>query len=99
MKKLHSFSNLTAFSLFFVNEAFKHCKPIAATSEGVNFLMSSAIKGIKLAENGTKGELVDDAGVLTMREPSDFNTFNTAFTEAIAQHRHWSREEKDAIPT
>lgn len=85
-------------AIHFINEAFKHCKPIAATSEGVDFLMSSAIKGVKLADNGTKGELVDDAGVVTMREPSDFDAFNTAFTEAIAQHRHWSREEKEAVP-
>lgn len=67
-------------------------------SEGVDFLMNSSIKGIKLADNGAKGELVNDAGVVTMWEPSDFDAFNTAFTEAIAQHRHWSREEKEAVP-
>jgi catalase len=32
----------------FVNEAFKHCKPIGAIGEGVEFLKSTNIKGVRL---------------------------------------------------
>lgn len=82
----------------FINEAFKHCKPIGATGEGIDLLMESDIKGVKLAEMGSKGELVNEDGVITIREAGDLNSFNSAFVEAISQHRHWMREEKMEVP-
>ncbi len=84
--------------LHFINEAFKHCKPIGALSDGVDLLMSSDIKGVKLAEMGKKGELVNEDGVVTIRDASDLSQFNTAFIEAIGQHRHWMREDKMEVP-
>jgi catalase len=85
-------------ALHFLNEAFKHCKPIAATSEGVDLLMESSMKGVKLAEMGATGELVEEDGVLTIRDTADLDAFNQAFIKAIAQHRHWMREEKMQVP-
>ncbi|AHM58985.1 catalase [Flammeovirgaceae bacterium 311] len=85
-------------ALHIINEAFKHCKPIAATSEGVDLLMASDIKGVKLAEMDSSGELVDDTGVVTIRNTSDLNGLNQAFIKAISQHRHWMREEKMEVP-
>ncbi|MCF6159533.1 MAG: catalase [wastewater metagenome] len=81
----------------FINEAFKHCKAIAASGEGVDLVMESDIKGVKLAAMGTK-ELVNDAGVITLRDTSDLNAFSQAFVEAIGLHRHWMREEKMEVP-
>lgn len=85
-------------ALHFLNEAFKHCKPIAATSEGVDLLMESSIKGVKLAEMGSSGELTEEDGVITIRGASDLGAFNQAFIKAIGQHRHWMREEKMQVP-
>lgn len=85
-------------ALHFLNEAFKHCKPIAATSEGVDLLMSSDIKGVKLAEMGSKGEITEEDGVISVRDVTDLTSFNQAFIKAITQHRHWMREEKMQVP-
>jgi catalase len=85
-------------ALHFLNEAFKHCKTIAATSEGVDLLMESSMKGVKLAEMGSNGELAEEDGVLTIRDTTDLNQFNQAFIKAIGMHRHWMREEKMQVP-
>jgi catalase len=82
----------------FINEAFKHCKPIAAINEGVDLLLESDIKGIKLAETSQKGALVNEDGVVTLREAVELNSFNQAFIEALKEHRHWMREEKMQVP-
>jgi catalase len=34
-------------AVHFINEAFKHCKPIVAIAEGVELLKTSDIKGLK----------------------------------------------------
>lgn len=85
-------------ALHFLNEAFKHCKPIAATSEGVDLLMESGMKGVKLAEKSSGGELTEEDGVITIRNATDLDAFMQSFVQAIAQHRHWNREEKMQVP-
>jgi len=67
-------------SKHFVNEAFKHAKAIGATNEGIDLLAASEI-----------GDAPFAAGVVTIRNATDFNNFNQKFIEAIAQHRHWDR--------
>ncbi|CAJ36024.1 catalase [Methanocella arvoryzae] len=84
-------------AVHFINEAFRHCKPIAATGEGVELLKASSIKGVKLSGEGEKG-LVSDRGVVTAAETGDFGQFFEAFRKAIAQHRHWDREKKEMVP-
>ena len=74
----------------FVGEAFKHCKAVAASGQGVGFVAKSL--GEKFGETDTTGELVAvDAGVVTSRGPVTAN-FTDAFIKAIAEHRHWERE-------
>ncbi|MEO8073195.1 MAG: catalase [Acidobacteriota bacterium] len=69
----------------FVNEAFRHCKAIAASGEGVNFLKSETYvgkasndKAVILSENGSES-ITDD------------------FIKAIAEHRNWDREMMDKV--
>ena len=84
-------------SIHFINEAFRHDKPLGATEEGVELLVVSRIKGVSMADPGANKTCVD-CGVVTMRGEPDSSTFTTAFLEAIAAHRHWDRPEKDAVP-
>ncbi len=85
-------------AVHFVNEMFKHCKPIAALSEGVELLGASRIMGVELAEPGSPGRIVADKGVVTARGPVDMDAFMDAFVQAVAAHRHWDREEKGKVP-
>ncbi len=74
----------------FVNEAYKHCKAIAASGSGVGLVARSL--GEKFSESDTTGKLVGTAdGVVTSRGPVTPD-FTTEFIAAIAQHRHWERE-------
>jgi catalase len=82
-------------ALHFVNEAFRHCKPIAATGEGVELLQASAIKGVQVAE--PDGGLTVDQGVVTVRG-TDLEAFANEWLAAIAQHRFWMREKKEQVP-
>lgn len=79
-------------ALHFVYEAFKHCKPIAATAEGVDLLQASNLKGVSL--NGSS--LQDEEGVITDRK-SDASQVAKAFIQAIAQHRYWKRFQKAKV--
>jgi catalase len=75
--------------LTFVNEAFKHFKPIAASGEGVDLLMQSDLKGIDLSQ--TNGKIGDDLGVVVVRDASNMEAFTQSFLNAIAEHRFWKR--------
>ncbi|MEH2120736.1 catalase [Nostoc sp.] len=77
----------------FINEAFKHYKTIAATSEGVELLSVADIAGVKLSQNGARS----DKGVVTSSE-SDLKSVANDFIGAIAQHRHWMRFQKEMVP-
>ncbi|RZJ66298.1 MAG: catalase [Flavobacterium sp.] len=67
----------------FIEDAYKHCKVIAAESEGVEL-----IAGTKFA---SKNENADDTGLLLETEP-DLAQFAQRFTEAMGAHRIWERE-------
>ncbi|ASQ44837.1 catalase [Legionella clemsonensis] len=81
-------------ALNFINEAFKHCKPLGATGDGVDLLMLSSIKGVTYSA----GELQNDQGVVTIKQHTDLMPFIDQFKAAIAQHRHWQRNMKDEVP-
>ncbi len=85
-------------ALHFLNEAYRHGKPIGAINQGINLLARSAIKGITVSEGEADGEPISDKGVVTLRKPSDIDYFIKSFTKAISQHRHWDRKTKDEIP-
>ncbi|MDW7674819.1 MAG: DJ-1/PfpI family protein, partial [Bacillota bacterium] len=92
-------------AVHFVNEAFKHAKPIGATNEAVELLESSQIQGVKLAGKETVAQLCSDLGVVSIRNAADMGKydqqgyFSQEFINAIAQHRHWGRQElKKMVP-
>jgi catalase len=68
----------------FVNEAFRHCKAIAATGAGVDFL------NITFA-----GKAENDKAVIT---GSGAAGAAKDFIKAIAEHRNWARETARKVP-
>ncbi|MBA3255881.1 MAG: DJ-1/PfpI family protein [Pyrinomonadaceae bacterium] len=77
-------------ALNFVDEAYKHCKAIAATGAAVGLL--ARFQGEKSPDTNTSDDPVAaNQGVVTSRE-SVTDDFALVFIEAIAQHRHWERE-------
>lgn len=84
-------------AIHFVNEAFKHCKAIAATGEGVDLLSKSELKGVSLAKDQSQG-LQSDKRVVSVCNASDTNSVAQEFIQAIAKHRYWMREEKEQVP-
>ena len=81
-------------AIHFINEAFKHCKAIAATSEGVELLSMANLEGVKLSQDSVRSEM----GVVTCRQASDLKSIADDFISAIAQHRHWMRYQKEMVP-
>ena len=75
----------------FIQEAFKHKKPIAAIGAGVDVVADLDLPGIELATPGS-GTAVS-YGVVTSRDAELPGVFTDQFREAIAAHRHWEREE------
>ena len=73
----------------FVNEAYKHCKTVAASGSGVELLKSA---GVIIGENdNAKSEFAVHSGVLVSRD-GEVGDLSAGFIKAIAQHRHWQRE-------
>ncbi len=77
-------------AIHFIEEAYKHCKPLAADGEGVDLVSISAV-GSKIQRDGgtEKSNLIN--GVVFNRPPKDF-------IKAIAQHRFWEREKAGKVP-
>ena len=75
-------------AIHFVNEAYKHCKAIAATGDGASLLRASYVpeagKKDQSAEAGSLGVLIDASA--------------EDFINAIAQHRFWEREKARKVP-
>jgi catalase len=65
----------------FVEEAHKHCKAIAATDDGADFLRSTRVAA----------SLNDSDPAVVV---GSAKSVATAFVEAISQHRNWNRESK-----
>ena len=80
----------------FINQAFKHCKAIGATSEAIKLLSETNIENINFVDLKSK-VTVSDKGVVTSYLGST-SEFNEAFIAAIAQHRHWIREKTENVP-
>jgi catalase len=85
-------------ALHFVNEAFRHCKPIGATGDGVMLLEAADLPDVHVAGPRSEDELVSHRGVVTSQDGMDLGAFSEAFIEAIAQHRHWDRQTKERVP-
>lgn len=85
-------------ALHFVNEAFKHGKTIGAASEGAELLMAANLEGVDMAGPQSKEAVVANKGIVTSRSGANLNGFSQHFVQAIAQHRHWARDEKEKVP-
>ncbi|HEV8051673.1 MAG TPA: catalase, partial [Parachlamydiaceae bacterium] len=72
-------------ALNFVEEAYRHCKPIALDCEALE-LFESTYSGKKLTGKGLEKESAA-LGIVINKSPKDF-------VKAIAQHRFWIREDK-----
>ena len=69
-------------ALEFVTEAYRHCKPIAATGEGVDLLRAAGI--------------AEGQGVLTSKGAATPENVRS-FLNAVAQHRFWTRASKNRL--
>lgn len=76
-------------AVHFVNEAYKHCKAIAATGAGAKLIEISVV-GAKLQSEGKPSEKSSEAGVLIDGNPNEF-------IKAISQHRFWEREKTGKV--
>jgi len=78
----------------FVAEAFKHCKAIAASGEGIELLLKAIPPqaGVKIS-TVSENTVVSDQGVVS----SGKGSVSAEFIKAIAQHRFWSRK-AEVIP-
>ena len=84
-------------AIHFVNEAFRHCKPLGATGEGIELLKVANLPDIKYAGQESAGKVISDKGVVTSLRIQS-SSFNDSFITAIAKHRHWDREKKEQVP-
>jgi catalase len=86
-------------AVHFINEAYMHCKPIAATGEGVDLLKASNIQKASDIQRVVllDSSLQDDHGIVTTRS-ADASEIAKSFIDAIAQHRHWGRVHKEKVP-
>lgn len=71
----------------FVDEAYKHCKTIAASGAGVELLATAGVVSGS-AETKNPG---NQPGVIASRDGT-IQKLGGEFVKAIAQHRHWERE-------
>ena len=79
-----------ADAIHFINEAYKHCKAIAANGAGVELIRASHINAVKNPDDV-------DAGLVLNEDPKA-QKIADAFIVAIAQHRHWEREQMPTVP-
>ncbi|ASZ11019.1 catalase [Chitinophaga pendula] len=79
-------------AIHFVNEAYRHCKAIAADDEGINILLASYV-GNKLPGNGSPNA---SAGLIVNKKKPQQTA--KEFPQAIAKHRFWEREQNDIVP-
>jgi catalase len=84
--------------IHFINEAYKHGKPIAASGEAVRLFRKATIPGANLAGDDDK-QVVSHMGVVTASSPESLDDFVDQFHKAILQHRHWDRASfKEEVP-
>lgn len=81
--------------LAFLQDAFQHCKAIGASGEGVDLLKAAHLDGVELSDAMPAAKAVVSKGVVTTRSDANLGSFEEDFVKAIAQHRHWEREEAE----
>ncbi|MES2880898.1 MAG: DJ-1/PfpI family protein, partial [Bacteroidota bacterium] len=81
-----------ADAIHFLNEAFKHCKPIAASSNALQVIEQTYFA--KKLPKDSKDATVVKEGVVV----GDAATVAKQFLLAIQQHRFWEREKLRKVP-
>ncbi|MBL4675173.1 MAG: catalase HPII [Mucilaginibacter sp.] len=82
-----------ANAVHFLNEAFKHCKAIAAAEEARQVLEATYF-GKKLPEDYAEENVLTE-GILVGKADKKFSPL---FIKMVAQHRFWEREKPRLIP-
>lgn len=83
--------------LHFINEAYKHGKPLGFTGEAIQLLQASNIQTEPI--DFAQGDVYENMGIVVAREATASGNFFETFKNAIVQHRHWSRAvNKDMVP-
>jgi catalase len=77
----------------FIEEAYKHCKAVAASGSGVELLQKTRA-GAGLADEPSKGRSVSNVHGVIVGPASGVGKVATEFIAAIGQHRAWEREEE-----
>ncbi|MEO5997965.1 MAG: catalase [Chitinophagaceae bacterium] len=80
-------------AVHFLNEAFKHCKAIAADAQALQVLQATYF--IKKLPPDFSNESVLTEGIVIS---NDASALAKLFIKAIAQHRFWEREKPRKIP-
>ncbi len=80
-------------AVHFLNEAFKHCKPIAADEDALQVIEETYFYK-KLPKEFTEEAALTTGIVIS----NDYNTLGTLFAKAIAMHRFWDREKPEKVP-
>lgn len=76
----------------FIEEAYKHYKPVFACEEGVDLLAACGLKGITLVAPDHSG-CIDDKGVLSKRGKENTDQFVQRAVELTGGCRHFERGE------
>jgi catalase len=86
-----SIEKLTKFpdAIQFIDQAYKHCKPIASSKDGVDLISQTAMSVQLKNQNASLDDPMN--GVLVNRKAEEF-------IQAIAHHRFWDRESKGLVP-
>lgn len=83
--------------LHFINECYKHCKPIGLTGEALTLITKSSVTIGPI--NFADSEVFNHMGVVIARDNETKGSFSDAFKESIVKHRHWERSvNKDEVP-
>lgn len=76
--------------IYFVNESYKHFKPVVAIAEGEEFIRNCCVlPGVKF---GTGDDVVVDKGVVTAAAGSATDGVVREFIKALGERRFWGRD-------
>lgn len=91
-KSAHALAN-DADAIHFLNEAFKHCKAIAAHEDAISVLEATYF-GKKLPKNN-KSAISHDGGISISGNTKQLAEL---FISDVSQHRFWDREKDRKVP-
>ena len=80
-------------AVHFLNEAFKHCKPIAFDTDALQVVKATYF-GRKLPEDNSNDTILKEGIVMG----NDAAKLAKQFIAAISQHRFWEREKARKVP-